>query len=280
MTPMHHASTCDIVSWGLGMSDIEIIDTNAGNIQNYGVCGFKNLKQEGYRRKIEWLKARSAEGIKIQTLYSTDDGTQGMIEYIPGEYSWRPVEAGGYTFIHCIFVGFKKAYKGQGYGSLLLNKCLEDARKGNRHGVAVVTRKGTWMAGKELFVKNGFSLVGSAPPDFSLLVMKFNDDAPTPKFRENLGRGLEQYGRGLTIFRSDQCPAIEKAMGDICQTAEKVYGIKPAIVEMTDYRDAQNSPCAFGSFCIVYNGRLVATNPISHTRFKNIMNKEARKRAA
>jgi len=256
--------------------NVEIINTNSDNILKYGICGFKNLKQEGFRRKIEWLKNRFPEGMKIKTLYSDNDGTQGMIEYIPGEYGWRPVEASGYMFIHCIFVGFKSAYKGQGYGSLLLDKCLEDARKENMYGVAVVTRKGTWMAGKELFVKNGFTIVDTAPPDFELLIKRFNNNAPVPKFKGNWEKKLSQYNKGLIIFRSDQCPAVEKPVREISETAEKVYSIKPKIVEMTSCEDAQNSPCAFGSFCIVYNGKLVTANPISNTRFKNIMEKEAK----
>jgi hypothetical protein len=68
-----------------------------------------------------------------------------MIEYIPGEYCWRPVETSGYIFIHYIFVGFKRAYKGKGYGLLLLDECLKDAKVGNTHGVAVVTRKGAFI---------------------------------------------------------------------------------------------------------------------------------------
>ena len=162
---------------------VKIIDTNLDNILDYGICGYKNIKHEGLRRKIEWLKDRFSEGMRIKTLYSDTDGTQGMIEYIPGEYCWRPVAASGYVFIHCIFVGFKSVYKRQGYGSLLVDGCLLDARQGNRHGVAVVTRKGTWMAGKELFLKNGFEVVDQAPPDFELLVKKFKKNTPTPKFK-------------------------------------------------------------------------------------------------
>ena len=102
------------------MEGIEIIDTNADNILEYGVCGYKNIKRAGYLEKVEWLKERFQEGLKIKTLYTDKDGTQGMIEYIPGEYCWRPVDAGGCMLIHCIFSGSKKIYKGKGYGSLLL----------------------------------------------------------------------------------------------------------------------------------------------------------------
>ena len=255
------------------MGKIEIIDTNADNILEYGVCGYKNIKREGYPEKVEWLKDRFPEGMKLKTLYSDEDGTQGMLEYIPGEYCWRPVEASGYMFIHCIFVGFKRAYKRKGYGTLLVEECLKDAEKGNMHGVAVVTRKGSFMAGKEIFVKNGFDVVDKASPDFELLVKKLNKEAPPPKFKGDWGKTLSQYGKGLTIIRSDQCPYSVKNVREISETAENVYGIKPNIIELKDCQEAQNSPCPFGTFCVVYNGKVVAEAPISNARFKNIMKK-------
>jgi len=256
------------------MEKIEIVDTNADNILEYGVCGYKSIKRAGYPEKLEWLKDRFPEGMKIKTLYSDKDGTQGMIEYIPGEYCWRPVEASRYIFIHCIFVGFKKAYKGKGYGSLMLDECLKDAEKENLHGVAVVTRKGPFMAGKELFVKNGFEVVDTAPPDFELLVKKFNKNAPTPKFKGGWEKRLSQYGKGLTIFRAGQCPYTVKNVREISETAEKIFGIKPNIIDLKNCEEAQNSPCAFGSFCMIYNGKVIAHHPISKVRFTNIMKKK------
>ena len=109
------------------MKGISIIDTNSENILDYGVCGYKDIKRPGYPEKINWLKDRYKEGVKIKILNTDTDGPQGMIEYIPGEYCWRPVVANGFMFIHCIFVGFKRAFKGKGYASLLLNECLKDA---------------------------------------------------------------------------------------------------------------------------------------------------------
>jgi len=255
------------------MDGIEIIDTTADNISNYGVCGYKDIKRAGYPEKIEWLKDRFPKGLKLKTLYSDKDGTQGMIEYIPGEYCWRPVEASGYMFIHCIFVGFKRAYKGKGYASLLLAECLKDAKTANKHGVAVVTRKGAFMAGKDLFVKHGFEVVDTAPPDFELLVKKFNKKAPTPKFNGDWEKRRSQYGNGLTIIRADQCPYTVKNVKEISATAEKTYGIKPNILNLKTHEDAQNSPCPFGIFCIVYNGNVIAHHPISNKRFTNIMDK-------
>ncbi|NOR47352.1 MAG: GNAT family N-acetyltransferase, partial [Methanosarcinaceae archaeon] len=36
----------------------------------------------------------------------------------------------------------------------------------------------------------------------------------------------------------------------------------------------QHSPCAFGIFCIIYNGEIISHHPISNTRFENIMKKK------
>ncbi len=52
-----------------------------------------------------------------------------MLEYISGKYAHRPVDAQGYIFIHCIFVGFKKEYKGKGYASSLIDECIKEAKK-------------------------------------------------------------------------------------------------------------------------------------------------------
>jgi len=255
------------------MEQIRIIDTNADNICEYGFCGYKDIKQEGYKRKIDWLKKRFSEGMRFKVLHSAKKGAVGAIEYVPGKYAWRAIDADGYMVIHCIFI-IPKEYKGKGYGSLLVKECLKDAKKGKMYGVAVVTRKGTWMAGKELFLKNGFEVVDEAPPDFELLVKKFKKSAPSPKFKEDWEKRLKPYGKGLTIICSDQCPYVAKSVKEINETAQREYGIKPKIIELRNCRKAQSAPTAYGIFSIVYSGKVVADHPISNTRFLNIMNKE------
>ena len=69
--------------WIIGK--VEILDTNPDNICDYGFCGYKNIKQEGYKRKIDWLKKRFSEGLKYKILHSGEYGDVGLIEYIPGD---------------------------------------------------------------------------------------------------------------------------------------------------------------------------------------------------
>lgn len=248
--------------------DIQIIDLTPENISNYGVCGYKDInKHLELKRKIEWFKKYYPKGLRIKALLSQSGGYQGMLEYIPGEYAHRPVDAGGYMFIHCIFVGLKKEFKGKGYASYLIDECIKESKNAKMLGVAVVTRKGSFMAKKDIFIKKGFSIVDNAKPDFELLALKFDEKTVNPVFKEI---STKNYSEGLTIIRSRQCPYSVKNVDAIIQTAKKL-NLKPSLVEVDDSESAQKSPCAFGTFCIINDGIILSHHPISNTRFENIM---------
>ena len=72
-----------------------------------------------------------------------------------------------------------------------------------------------------MFLANGFTVVDTAPPDYSLLVRKLNPSAADPAFRGDWERKLKRYGQGLTIIRSNQCPHIAKFTGEIARAAEE-----------------------------------------------------------
>ena len=256
------------------MADIQIFDLTPENIADYGVCGYKNVKKHlELRRKIDWFKEYYPKGLRIKALISKQGGYQGMLEYIPGKYAHRPVDAEGYMFIHCIFVGFKKEFKGKGYASSLIDECVKEAKNANMLGVAVVTRKGPFMAKKDIFVKKGFVLIDKAEPDFELLVLKFNQEATNPKFK-NMKKYLEKYTEGLFIIRSVQCPYTEKNVKAILESAKDKFDLKANLIDLKDSDAVQNSPCAFGTFCIIYDGEILSHHPISNTRFENIMIKK------
>lgn len=254
------------------MECVRIIDTNAANINQYSICGYKNSKNAGYKSKIEWLKKQYPLGLKYKILYSDKDGSIGSIEYIPGEYAWRPVEAKGYMFIHCIMI-MPKEYKTKGYGSLMVDECMKDVELQGMNGVAVVTRKGSWMAGREVFIGKGFEVADTLKPDFELLVKKIKPATDSPKFSLSAGKVADEYKTGLQIFTSGQCPYTDKAVAEIIESAKSDYGIDARIVEMISSADTAKCPSAFGTFTIAFNGEVVADHPISKNRFRNIMNK-------
>ncbi len=255
-------------------NDTSIIDLTPENIAGYGVCGYKDVKKhKELQNKIAWFNDLYPKGLRIKALISETGGYQGMLEYLPGEYAHRPVNANGYLFVHCVFIGFKKEYKGKGFASSLIQECIADAKEQGKNGVAVVARKGSFMAGKAIFLKLGFEVVDKAKPDFELLALKFIGNAPSPTFKHDALANLSQYADGLTIIRSAQCPYTEKNVNGIIETAQRKFNLKANLIDLSCSEEAQNVPCAFGAFCIIYNGEIISHHPISNTRFENIMKK-------
>jgi GNAT superfamily N-acetyltransferase len=255
------------------MGDIDIVDIGPYNIQDYGVCFINNPKHSGYLAKVKWLKKRFEEGLKIKQLVLTETNkVEGYIEYVPGELAWRAVDAKGYMFIHCIFVTHKQ-FRSKGYATALLNECLKDAKLAKMNGVAVITSEGSWMAGKALFLKNGFQELEHAPPRFDLLVKKFKKSAPNPKFPIDWDKRLGKF-KDLTIAYTNQCPWAAKGLKDI-RVAAKELGIQVNFIEFERAKDVQDrAPSPYGIFQVVKDGRIYADNCISGTRFKNIVQKE------
>jgi len=251
------------------MREYEIVDTNADNIGACSFCGYKAAKNEGHRRKSDWLKNRYAENLRFKVLRSREFGDIGMIEYALGSHAWRPVEAEGYLVIHCLMVNGK--HKGKGLGALLLDSCLRDAKKSKCRGVAVVTSSDSFMAGSGLFIKAGFVSVENRPP-YKLLVKKFKKGAPDPRFIVERERVLKRHTKGLTILAADQCPMFPKCVKDIAE-ASRALGLEPKVVRVRSAKQSRELPTPYGVFSIIYDGRLIAERPVSGTRFKNIMSK-------
>jgi hypothetical protein len=253
-------------------NSIEIITITPENLDALRCCGVLNPEHEGRRAKLRWHRTQFKRGLRAKILSCQQDPQFGYIEYIPGEYAWRGVNAGGYMFIHCLWTHYRK-YQHKGFGERLVADCIRDARREEMKGVAVAARQMSWLASSDLFRKMGFQTVDTAPPDYELLVKKFLKSAPPPSFKKDWEKKLQKYGRGLTIIRSDQCPHIAKFARDISEFAREEYGITPKTVVLRSYREAQNAPTPYAVFSIIYNGRLLADHQISKTRFRNIMNK-------
>jgi len=238
---------------------IQIIDVQADNVSQTGFfCYMSQRKTEGYQRKLSWLKERLAEGMRIKMFKLPE---RGFIEYLPGEYAWRSVSTNGYMFIHCLWVVGRS--KGKGLATMLLDECIMDAKKSGMLGVAMVTSEGNWLVGKEFLLKHGFVSVDSVPPSFELMVKKFGN-APSPTFTKDWARKLSRCGKGITVFRSDQCPYIENAVKIVLDMAEEL-GIKCRVVELNSCSDVRNvAPSAFGVFSVVYDGKLVAHHYIGN----------------
>jgi len=233
----------------------EIFTVDASNVEQRRFFCYKSKPTtEGYHRKSEWLAARFDEGLRIK-IANEGKRSLGFIEYLPGEVCWRAVRADGYMLIHCLWVVGKA--KGKGYGSRLVQECIEEARSQGRHGVAMVTSSGHWLAGDAILRRNGFEAIAQAPPSFGLLVHRF-DDAPLPSFPEDWEERCRRFGQWLTVVRTDQCPYVEMVTGTVLATAEDM-GIPGRVVELGSAREVQEAaPSPYGVFNVVCNGDLVS----------------------
>jgi len=231
----------------------KIIDVNTDNVDQTGFfCYMSKRKTEGFQRKLNWLKQRFDQGLKIKMLELPQ---RGFIEYIPGEYAWRAVNAKGYMFIHCLWVVGKS--KGHGYSGLLIKECLKDAQNANMKGLAMVTSDGNWLASKKILLKHRFESVAQTPPTFDLMVHKFNH-ARSPSFTGDWDKKAAQHPKGLTLFRSDQCPYITDAANTITDTAKELK-IKCKVIEINSASQLRElSPSPYGTFNITYNGKLLS----------------------
>jgi hypothetical protein len=245
---------------------MKIIDVNLKNINDYPPTCFLNPNNEGYKLKLDWLKKRFSEGLKIKVLYDEKDKKiHGFIEYVPGEKAWRAIDAKDYLFIHCIWIT-PNSYKKKGYGSDLINECIKDA-KGKR-GVAVITSDGSFMATKDLFLKNGFKVTHEDGKH--QLLIKQNKKGALPKFND-YKKQLEKY-TGWQIIYSKQCPWVARFMNDLDKKI--IDKLKIKITEIKTPKQAQNAPSIYSVFNLIHDGKILADRYISNTRLNNILKKE------
>ncbi|MEE4178112.1 MAG: GNAT family N-acetyltransferase [Bacteroides sp.] len=253
------------------MEKISIIGVDANNLSQYpDVVCFINPKHPSFPHKTEWLKQRFSEGLQIKLLFvEGQKKAAGLIEYVPGQFAWRAVSAEGYLFIHCIFL-YPNNNKGKGYGSLLVESCLEDARESNALGLAVITSKGSFMAESRLFLKNGFELLEEDGAGNQLLVRPLKE-GPLPHLNDWKARQADF--QGLHILYSRQCPWVARLIDEIREEGLEDK-LKMQIKELTVPSEAQQAPSSYAVFNLLHNGRLLADRYVSVTRLKNILEKE------
>lgn len=248
----------------------EIVSVDRLGVEETGFfCYMSKRKSEGYLRKLAWAKMRFDEGMRIKMLKLPE---RGFIEYIPGEYAWRAVDAKDWMVIHCLWVVGKS--KGRGFGAALLDECIKDARKAGMFGVAMVTSEGNWLAGKRLLESRGFWAIDKAPPSFSLMVMKLRS-GPLPSFPGDWTERAARFGKGLTIVRTDQCPYVPDATQILLDAAARKK-IKARVVELRTAREVQSrSPSPYGVFNVVLDGRQLAYHYLTEEDFFRALGRDA-----
>ena len=250
------------------MDKVTLVRVGPENLSECGIGCLKNRDNPGYGCKVRWLRKRFAEGLRLLLFRDQGEKPLAFLEYVPGEFAWRPVDAAGWLFVHCLWV-FAAGQQLGGLGGRLIRACIEEAERSGRTGVAAMVSDGTWMAGKGIFLKNGFTKIAERDR-FELVVHRLREGA-APRFRDIDGNSGKL--RGLHIVYADQCPMLSKSVNDLSQMAAE-FGLNLRVTVLQSAPEAQNAPSYYGAFSLLWNGRLLSDHYVSKGRFRNILRKE------
>jgi hypothetical protein len=245
-----------------------IIEVTSSNIDQHpqAIC-FINPKHDLYHIKVDWLRQQFKNGLRIKMLYIDKEKKPiGFVEYVRGEQCWRSVEAKGYMFIHCLWTNGKK-YQHQGLGTILLKEVEKDSK--DMQGVTVVTSDKSFMTNKAIFLKNGYTITAESGKD-QLLTKQFRDGS-LPSIRNWQAERIKH--KKWTFIYSNQCPWVARFIEEVRPILNEEK-LDYKVIELKTAREAQKAPSLYGTFNLIYNGKLLADRYISITRFKNIINKE------
>ncbi len=238
------------------------------NLSECGIGCITNPRHIGHGPKVDWLARRFEEGLRFLLFRDPKGKPLAFLEYVPGEYAWRPVDAAGWLFVHCLWV-YGAGQKVGGLGSRLIHACLDEAEKLGMLGVAALVSDGPWMVGKGIFLKNGFEVVAKADR-FELAVRRLRQGGTLPRFHD-ISRNASRF-EGVHLVYSAQCPMLPKSATDLQEVAEE-EGLELKVTVLETPEAAQKAPSYYGVFCLLRNGEVLADHYVSQARFRNILRK-------
>ena len=242
---------------------MELIRLTRENLDKEHICcAISNNKDPQVSSKKAWLSERLDEGLVF--LRSVERG-KCFIEYIPAENAWVPIEAVGYMHINCFWVS--GSLKGHGYSNELLNSCIEDAKAQGRKGLTVISspKKMPFLSDPKYLAYKGFLVADTAEPNFTLVYLPFEENAPVPKFREQAKRPHISEN-GFVLYYTNGCPFTAKYVPVIEACAEQ-NGIPFKSIHIESREAAQNAPAAWTNYALFYNGEYVTNEILSEKKF-------------
>lgn len=246
---------------------MEYIKLTLDNLEKEHICcAISNNKDIQVASKKAWLKERLNDGLVF--LKSTERG-KCFIEYIPAENAWCPIEANGYMHINCFWVS--GSFKGHGYANDLLDACIADAKAQGKHGITVISspKKIPFLSDPKYLTYKGFKVVDNANPNFTLMYLPFDENAPTPKFKDKVKQPHTDK-QGFVVYYTHGCPFTAKYVPLVEQTA-KDKDIPFESVFIDSKEKAQNAPMAWTNYAVFYNGQYVSNEVLNEKKFLELV---------
>lgn len=246
----------------------DFINLTTENLTDEHLCCIIRSKKihQGIEAKRQWLSDRLKEGHIFRKLNAK---ATVFIEYAPLETAWVPITGNNYYYLYCLWV--TGSYKGKGYGKLLMEYCLTDAKEKGKSGVCMLGAKKqkSWLSDQSFAKKFGFEVVDTTDNGYELLALSF--DGTTPKFAEN---AKEQCiaSKVLTIYYDMQCPYIHQNIEMIRQYCS-THEIPADFIRVDTLRKAKELPCVFNNWGVFYKGKFETVNLLDATYIERILKK-------
>ena len=246
----------------------DFINLTTENLTDEHLCCIIRSKKShpGIEAKRQWLSDRLKEGHVFRKLNAK---ATVFIEYAPLETAWVPITGNNYYYLYCLWV--TGSYKGKGYGKLLMEYCLADAKEKGKSGVCMLGAKKqkSWLSDQSFAKKFGFEVVDTTDNGYELLALSF--DGTTPKFTEN-AKGQSIASKVLTIYYDMQCPYIHQNVDMIRQYCS-THEIPVDFIKVDTLHKAKELPCVFNNWGVFYKGKFETVNLLDAAYIERILKK-------
>lgn len=246
----------------------DFINLTTENLTDEHLCCIIRSKKihQGIEAKRQWLSDRLKEGHVFRKLNAK---ATVFIEYAPLETAWVPITGNNYYYLYCLWV--TGSYKGKGYGKLLMEYCLADAKEKGKSGVCMLGAKKqkSWLSDQSFAKKFGFEVVDTTDNGYELLALSF--DGTTPKFAEN-AKEQSIASKVLTIYYDMQCPYIHQKVDMIKQYCS-THEIPVDFIKVDTLHKAKELPCVFNNWGVFYKGKFETVNLLDAAYIERILKK-------
>lgn len=247
----------------------DFINLTNENIDNEHLCCIIRSKKphKGITAKRQWLSERLNEGHVFRKLNAAKATV--FIEYAPLETAWVPITGDNYYYLYCLWVS--GSYKGTGYGKLLLEYCLADAKEKGKSGICMLGAKKqkSFLSDQSFVKKYGFEVVDTTDNGYELLALSF--DGTMPKFAQNV-KTREIENKELTIYYDMQCPFVSQTIDRIKQYCED-HDVPVCLIHVDTLQKAKELPCVFNNWGVFYKGKFETVNLLDVAYLKRILKK-------
>lgn len=246
----------------------DFVNLTKENLANEHVCCIIRSKKphKGIDAKKEWLSERLDEGHVFRKL---NEKATVFIEYAPLETAWVPIIGDNYYYVYCLWVS--GSHKGKGYGNLLMEYCLADAKAKGKSGICMLGAKKqkAWLSDQSFVKRFGFKVVDTTDNDYELLALSF--DGTMPKFSPSV-KNNKIESKELIIYYDMQCPYVYQSIEMIKQYCE-MNEVPVSLIQVDTLQKAKELPFVFNNWAVFYKGNFETVNLLDIAYLKRILKK-------